>query len=1381
VNQTITPAPLTVTANDQALVYGGTLPTLTIKYSGLVNGDTSASLTTQPTISTTAKASSPVGSYAITANGAVDPNYTISYVGGTLTVTPAALTITAGNQSKVYGAALPALMASYAGFVNGDTSSSLTAQPNVSTTATASSPVGSYSITASGAVDPNYSISYVVGTLTVMPAALTITASNQSKLYGAALPTLSVSYAGFVNGDSSSSLTTQPNVSTTATASSPVGSYSITSSGAVDPNYTISYVAGTLTVTPAALIITANNQSKNYGAALPTLTVSYSGLVNADTSSSLTTQPTISTTATVSSTVGSYSITASGAVDPNYTISYVAGTLTVTPAALTITASNQSKIYGAALPTLTVSYAGFVNGDTSSSLTTRPTLSTTATASSPVGSYAITANGAVDPNYTISYVGGTLSVTPAALTITASNQGKVYGAVLPTLTVSYSGFVNGDSSTSLTTQPSVSTTATASSKVGSYAITASGAVDPNYTISYAAGTLTVTAAALTITANNQNKVYGAALPALTVSYSGFVNGDNSTSLTIQPTVSTTATSSSRVGTYAITASGAVDPNYTISYAAGTLTVTPAALTITANNQSKVYGAALPKLTVSYSGFVNGDSSTSLTTQPSVSTTATASSKVGSYAITASGAVDSNYTISYTAGTLTVTPAALTITANNQSKVYGAALPKLTVSYSGFVNGDTSASLTTQPTVTTAAKTSSPVGSYAITASGAVDPNYTISYTAGTLTVTPAPLTVTANNQTKVYGQANPALTVSYSGFVNGDTSASLTTQPTVSTTATTTSPVGTYAITASGAVDPNYAISCVAGSLTINQDASTTAASVAGNGAFGQMITINATVTAKAPGSGTPTGTVDFYDTTTSEDLGKVALTSGAAALSTSSLAPGSHTITVSYLGDSNFLASSTSVQTMTIGQSIIVLNSTASGALTISNNASITMSGGVYIDSSSSSALTASGNAAVTASVIDVHGGVSKSGYVHFSPAPTTGAAVVSDPLSGLATPSTSGLTNYGSVSLSGNSKATIKPGIYSQISVSGNASLTMNAGLYIIEGGGFSVSVNASVSGTGVTIYNTGSNFPSSGGSYGAITLSGNGTICMSAPTTGPYADVLIFQPAGNTQTLTVSGNSMAGVTGTIYAPAAQLNESANGQLASAIDVNTLSLTGNAIADVVGAATVSAATVGTATVAPAAIGNTTALVAPAYGANPLGQATNRSSGGDESAASESPPVSGRGSAGVQARADELSAPATASLDNSGQPLGIGIANWDNASGVDTGLPRTARRHASVLHDLAAALVSARGPEGKPGASANGPRLTGAHQSGVPVRVTGAGLAQPAAAPAGPRHHERKRSSPADLAAVPGFCGFGSSLRAARSLWEKGISFKWPTFTRRT
>ena len=611
----------------------------------------------------------------------------------------------------------------------------------------------------------------------------------------------------------------------------------------------------------------------------------------------------------------------------------------------------------------------------------------------------------------------------------------------------------------------------------------------------------------------------------------------------------------------------------------------------------MYGAAPPTLTASYSGFVTGDTAASLTTPPTLTTTATAASHVGSYAITASGAADPDYSIRSVAGSLTVTSAPLTITANNQSKVYGAALPTLTASYSGFVNGDSAASLTTPPTLsTTATAASHGAGNpYAISASGAVDPDYTISYVAGRLTITPAALTITANNQTKVYGQANPALTVSYSGFVNGDTAASLTTPPTVTTTATTLSPVSgsPYPITASGAVDSDYTISYVAGKLTINPDATTITArsSTTGTG-FGQPVTISATVTANAPGSGTPTGKVDFFDTTTGDDLGTVTLSGGNASLTTSSLPPGSNTIRVSYSGESNFLASSTSTVAITVNLSIVVLDPTASGALSLSDNASIKVAGGVFVNSSSPSALTTTGTNQITAAVIDVHGGVQASSSTTFHPAPTTNAPPLPDPLAGLPAPGTSGLTNYGSVNLSGGSKKTINPGIYSQITVSGsNTSLTMYPGTYIIEGGGFSVSGGGSVTGSGLLIDNAGSNYPGSGGKFGPISLSGNGTISLSPATTGPYADMVILQPAANTQALNLSGNAMAGVSGTIYAPSAQLVESGNAQLTLALDVDELALSGNAVMD----SLTSDAPVGTAAYTPAQI-------RAAYGLNAAG-----------------------------------------------------------------------------------------------------------------------------------------------------------------------------------
>src|SRR5439155_15384140 len=274
--------------------------------------------------------------------------------------------------------------------------------------------------------------------------------------------------------------------------------------------------------------------------------------------------------------------------------------------------------------------------------------------------FSITAAGAVDNDYTISYVDGTLTVTPVSLTISADTKVKAYGAALPALTASYNGFVNDDTPASLTTLPTLTANATSASHVAGspYAITAAGAFDTDYTISYVAGTLTVTPVALTITADNQTKPYGAALPALTASYTGFVNGDTSDALTDQPTISTTASGSSHRGTYPIKASGAVDTDYTISYVQGALTVTPVGLTITSDSKNKAYGAALPALTASYAGLVNGDTPGSLATAPMLTTTATAASHVAGnpYSITVSAAVDTDYTISYVPGTLTVTPA-----------------------------------------------------------------------------------------------------------------------------------------------------------------------------------------------------------------------------------------------------------------------------------------------------------------------------------------------------------------------------------------------------------------------------------------------------------------------------------------------------------------------------------------------------------------------------------------------------------------------------------------------------------------------------------------------------------------------------------------------------
>ncbi len=114
-----------------------------------------------------------------------------------------------------------------------------------------------------------------------------------------------------------------------------------------------------MTVGQASLIVVASSGSMDYGSTPPGITPTYEGLANNDTAPA--TLPTCTTTATSSSGVGIYPSHCSGAADPDYTIAYASGTVTVDPATLTITASSASVTYGAASPAITAGYSGFVD------------------------------------------------------------------------------------------------------------------------------------------------------------------------------------------------------------------------------------------------------------------------------------------------------------------------------------------------------------------------------------------------------------------------------------------------------------------------------------------------------------------------------------------------------------------------------------------------------------------------------------------------------------------------------------------------------------------------------------------------------------------------------------------------------------------------------------------------------------------------------------------------------------------------------------------------------------------------------------------------------------------------------------------------------------
>jgi hypothetical protein len=211
------------------------------------------------------------------------------------------------------------------------------------------------------------------------------------------------------------------------------------------------------------------------------------------------------------------------------------------------------------------------------------------------------------------------------------------------------------------------------------------------------------------------------------------------------------------------------------------------------------------------------------------------------------------------------------------------------------------------TLGTLATASSSAGPYTITASGATYSNYTIAFVSGTLTVTTKTITVTAQNSSKAYGQALPTFTATYSGFALSDDTNSLTSLATITTTASSTSDVGPYPITASGAASPNYTFTYLDGTLTVTQALSSGAVVSSSNPAApGSSVTFTATLSAVAPGAGSPTGIVNFR--IDGNVAGPGTLAGGVATFTTSTLSHGSHTVAAEYSGSLNFVGTTNSL-----------------------------------------------------------------------------------------------------------------------------------------------------------------------------------------------------------------------------------------------------------------------------------------------------------------------------------------------------------------------------------------------------------------------------------------------------------------------------------------
>lgn len=262
---TINKAPLNLTVNDTQREYGNPNPTFSCSITGFVNNENEVTIGATPFYECEANQNSKVGAYRILAS--LDaPNYDITYKYGTLSVLKAPLSIRVINSTKLYGDINPDIMLSYVGLKNDELAPDWVSEPTIITESSKSSNAGAYPVYVSGGQAKNYDIiSYTPGTLTINKRELFAKADDCERFYGEKNPDFNISYIGFVNNDTKSSLISLPLAECSASENSNVGKYPISVSGGESENYSFIYQEGQLTVNPLSVGFDEIYNSVDYG------------------------------------------------------------------------------------------------------------------------------------------------------------------------------------------------------------------------------------------------------------------------------------------------------------------------------------------------------------------------------------------------------------------------------------------------------------------------------------------------------------------------------------------------------------------------------------------------------------------------------------------------------------------------------------------------------------------------------------------------------------------------------------------------------------------------------------------------------------------------------------------------------------------------------------------------------------------------------------------------------------------------------------------------------------------------------------------------------------------------------------------------------------
>ncbi len=747
----ITARAITVTADVKTKVYGDVDPALTYQVTSgfLVSGDSLTGALTRV-------AGVNVGTYAIQKGTLANSNYSITYVGANLTITAKPITVTADAKSKIYGAVDPALTYQI-------TSGSLVGSDNFSgaLSRTAGEDIGKYAINQNTlALSGNYTLTFVSADFEITAKTLTVTVEGQDKVYDgttAATVTLSTGVSGVTADYANASFNTKD-----ADTQKTINVTGITLSGDNAGNYDFNNTASaTADITAKPITVTADsNQSKIYGATDPTLTyqIPDGSLASGDSSltGALTRAPGVN--------VGTYAIqqgTVNNSNNSNYDITFVGADFSIIKATPQINWSNPDGIiYGIALSitqlnavlasviegawvydpaTGTILNAG--TGRMLSVIFTPADINNYNTASSSVAINVAKADQTIDfvalgektygeEDFTVSATASStlpVSFTASGDTCTVSADNKVHIIKAGTCTITAHQDGNGNHN-NYNAAPEVSQSFTINKRPLTVSATADskpydGTTDPTST-----GIPTITLGSL---AEGDSVIWTQI----------FDNEDAGSGKILTPS-----------GTVS---DGNGGNNYDVTFVPAAGEITPRVIGVTANAKSKTYGNDDPALNYQVTGsLVAPDNFTGVLSR-------NPGEDVSTYAIgQGTLALNTNYTINFTGASLEITEFDQTINVivGAKSKTYGAPDPELTYTFNPSLKaGDEfTGALNRDP--------GEDVGTYAIikdTLTAGI--NYVLNFTGANLTITPAPITVTADSQSKTYGDVDPALTYQITG------------------------------------------------------------------------------------------------------------------------------------------------------------------------------------------------------------------------------------------------------------------------------------------------------------------------------------------------------------------------------------------------------------------------------------------------------------------------------------------------------------------------------------------------------------------------------------------------------------------------------------------